>query len=237
MCQIIAKEPGFVFPIDLIKAESYFNKDGWGLAFSLGDSLQVMKGMSLDKLLDLAPRIPEEAPAFIHMRYATSGLINESNCHPFMLRGNITMAHNGVVHKFVPPKDSPESDTALLARHLSENIARAKKLKLAKIERELVEIDPVSRFILLNAKGEMVKVGKWHAFSDGISTSTTAEIYSPETLEDLQWDQYGTSYGAALEDIITEFQDAHRIYSRDDIWRVIEESPRSAVELLQELFL
>lgn len=48
----------------------------------------------------------------IHFRIATSGGVNELNCHPFQINDSLVMIHNGVLGSFATPaKDSPYNDT------------------------------------------------------------------------------------------------------------------------------
>jgi glutamine amidotransferase len=54
-----------------------------------------------------------------HARYATHGVKNELNCHPFKITGehDTYLAHNGVLDILIP-KDDKRSDTRILAEEL-----------------------------------------------------------------------------------------------------------------------
>jgi len=55
-----------------------------------------------------------------HARYATHGVKNELNCHPFKVKGeeyDTYLAHNGVLDILIP-KDDKRSDTRILAEEL-----------------------------------------------------------------------------------------------------------------------
>jgi glutamine amidotransferase len=55
-----------------------------------------------------------------HARYATHGVKNELNCHPFKVAGeeyDTYLAHNGVLDILIP-KDDKRSDTRILAEEL-----------------------------------------------------------------------------------------------------------------------
>jgi len=57
-----------------------------------------------------------ESYAIWHARYATHGVRNEDNCHPFIVGGDTdtVLAHNGVLDTFIG-KDDKRSDTRIFA--------------------------------------------------------------------------------------------------------------------------
>lgn len=58
--------------------------------------------------------------ALLHFRIATSGKLNEANCHPFQVNDKHYLIHNGVLHGF--PYTKKRSDTNYLSNILLKDI-------------------------------------------------------------------------------------------------------------------
>jgi glutamine amidotransferase len=73
---------------------------------------------SISRFLELREQYPN-GYAMWHARYATHGVKNELNCHPFKVVGehDTYLAHNGVLDILIP-KDDKRSDTRILAEEL-----------------------------------------------------------------------------------------------------------------------
>jgi predicted glutamine amidotransferase len=56
----------------------------------------------------------------IHFRYATHGLIDDSNCHPFTMINGPTMAHNGIICEM--PEHPTKSDTIVFKEYILEKL-------------------------------------------------------------------------------------------------------------------
>ena len=81
----------------------------------------------------------------VHFRLATHGTVNPGNCHPFPVTGNLkrmqevdlavssALAHNGVLHKFAPPKSLNISDTMYFIYKNHKNISRILKDTYGKV--------------------------------------------------------------------------------------------------------
>ena len=114
MCLIVAAPNGQLTPEKHIRnAYVAGNSDGWGISYWTGTKVLVRKGFDLAGLV-AASRIVEGKPYVLHLRWATSGNKTLNNCHPFKIRKDLYMAHNGVL-PFQPEKGDTKSDTALLA--------------------------------------------------------------------------------------------------------------------------
>jgi glutamine amidotransferase len=74
---------------------------------------------SIKRFLELREQYPD-GYAMWHARYATHGVKNEANCHPFKVGGteyDTYLAHNGVLDILIP-KDDKRSDTRIMAEEL-----------------------------------------------------------------------------------------------------------------------
>lgn len=114
MCLIIAAPSGQATPKEhLENAYNAGNNDGWGISYWDGNKVLVRKGFELKSLLKAA-NDSVLYPHVIHLRWATHGLKDYDNCHPFKIRKDLYMAHNGIL-PIRPSTGDNRSDTALLA--------------------------------------------------------------------------------------------------------------------------
>lgn len=75
------------------------NPDGAGLLYSDGSNLQFHKELiDFDEFYKNYSLIRGyyKTPIVVHFRIATSGKINETNCHPFIINDHIGFVHNGI---------------------------------------------------------------------------------------------------------------------------------------------
>lgn len=164
---------------------SVTNDDGHGWAIVIPDENRILIGKSLDAETAIAEFAAARAlhldgPALFHSRFATHGLENITNCHPFRVNGDprTVVAHNGVLPADSQPrKGDPRSDTAILAdtmvnrfghprrhrtrRRLEEWMGRGNKLVF-------LSVDPRMRThgLILNEKAGKWDQGIWYS-NDG----------------------------------------------------------------------
>jgi glutamine amidotransferase len=98
------------------------NPHGFGFAIDTGSGIISERSMSAKKSISRFLELREQYPngyAMWHARYATHGVKNELNCHPFRLAGehDTYLAHNGMLD-IVIPKDDKRSDTRIMAEEL-----------------------------------------------------------------------------------------------------------------------
>jgi glutamine amidotransferase len=99
------------------------NPHGFGFAIDTGDGIISERSMSAKKSIARFLELREQYPngyAMWHARYATHGVKNELNCHPFKVKGeeyDTYLAHNGVLDIHIPKGDK-RSDTRIMAEEL-----------------------------------------------------------------------------------------------------------------------
>lgn len=110
MCLLIHRPIGAIVPASHFANAIENNPDGWGIMASDGKKIISRKGMTVDGFSKSIERF-DGLDTFIHFRYATHGLKDKSNCHPFPIAdGKFAVMHNGVIA--VDCKSNPErSDT------------------------------------------------------------------------------------------------------------------------------
>lgn len=114
MCLIIASATGRK-PADSILMDAFTdNRDGYGIVYLKDNRLVVRKGFTYPEFFTDFERV--EGPYVVHFRYATHGMIDADNTHPFRVTKHLYMAHNGILD--VPMVDKDKSDTWNFAKYI-----------------------------------------------------------------------------------------------------------------------
>jgi len=122
MCLLVVCNPNSTPSKDELKQGACKNPHGFGFAIDTGEGIISERSMSAKKsiarFLELRAQYPS-GYAMWHARYATHGVKNELNCHPFKVAGQYDtyLAHNGVLDILIP-KDDKRSDTRIMAEEL-----------------------------------------------------------------------------------------------------------------------
>ena len=122
MCLLVVCNPNSTPSKDELTTGACKNPHGFGFAIDTGSGIISERSMSAKKSIARFLELREQYPngyAMWHARYATHGVKNELNCHPFRLAGehDTYLAHNGMLDIAIP-KDDKRSDTRILAEEL-----------------------------------------------------------------------------------------------------------------------
>jgi hypothetical protein len=99
------------------------NPNGAGFMFAVKGQIHLCKEVSdFGRFYQTYARAVSEhghrSTFVLHFRLATSGVIDEANCHPhWITHGKLAYVHNGIL-PFTVPRDSPECDTVIFARSI-----------------------------------------------------------------------------------------------------------------------
>ena len=100
----------------------------------------------------------------IHFRISTHGLVNESNCHPFLVDDNIGFIHNGMIYNVEDSKE--HSDTYMFNENILKNLKPGFEHKPDIMDMIADFIGVGSKLVFLNAKDEYCivneKAGHWY---------------------------------------------------------------------------
>lgn len=119
MCILVVCEPDSTPSKSDLTAGACANPHGYGFAIHAGDRIISERSMSAKKSIARFLELREQYPsgyAMWHARYATHGVKNEQNCHPFAVGGDerTYLAHNGVLDITIHKSDK-RSDTRVFA--------------------------------------------------------------------------------------------------------------------------
>ena len=120
MCILVVCEPNNTPTKESLDNGACANPHGYGFAIIADGVIISERSMSAKKSIKRFLELREQYPngyAMWHARYATHGVKNEANCHPFQVGvGNelTYLAHNGILEVVIPEKDK-RSDTRIFA--------------------------------------------------------------------------------------------------------------------------
>lgn len=119
MCLLVVASPNSTPRKKDLECASCNNPHGFGFAVITPNGIVTGRGMSAKKVIKNFLEVRKEYPnswAMFHARYATHGVKNEENCHPFKVPSNpdTYLAHNGILDIDIKAGDK-RSDTRVFA--------------------------------------------------------------------------------------------------------------------------
>ena len=157
MCIAIVKTKDGMITDEQLKNCFENNPDGAGVAYSTEGQLYMIKGIfdedSFIKSVRYAESVADGA-ILIHCRIATSGLVDETNCHPHVVHNNCVMIHNGVLKNITVPKDSKVSDTVLFVEGILRKLPEDFMFDEGIMNLIEVAIGGNNKFCFLHSSGE-----------------------------------------------------------------------------------
>ncbi|MBW2599685.1 MAG: hypothetical protein JRC60_06335 [Deltaproteobacteria bacterium] len=217
MCLITIKPRG----IELPTRESLFssftnNPHGSGFVVSKNGRQHLHKGFfKFDEYYDaILDEVNIEDNCIMHSRIATSGLVDEENCHPFLLTKNPSrmklvtvdtdtpcMAHNGILFGYGNKKISDTYE--FIMEIMSDNVIKD-NLKNHAIQSLLEEAVSTSRLAIM-IRGEIILIG--HFFNKkGI-------LYSNMSYKETSYYSYkSSSYGIYGHKKYSKYDAKHQFY-------------------------
>ena len=122
MCLLAVCEPGSTPKRKDLECASCNNPHGFGYAVIANGEIITGRGMSAKKVISEFLSVRKQYPngyAMFHARFATHGVKNVENCHPFPVGGSTQtyLAHNGILDIKIPANDK-RSDTRVFAEDI-----------------------------------------------------------------------------------------------------------------------
>ncbi len=125
MCIIMYKEAGVEIKDEWMKNSAKSNPDGFGMSYIEGGKLCTFRCMGYEEFVRVFREKEVENPEskfLLHFRKNTKGTNSIENCHPFSLKGNLAMMHNGSIGSIDVPLKCVDSDTNLFAKKILDNL-------------------------------------------------------------------------------------------------------------------
>ena len=126
MCLLVVCSPDSTPLRKELENAACSNPHGFGYAVITPNGIVTGRGMSSKKMIREFLAVRKEFPssyAMFHARYATHGVKNEENCHPFRVGGRTDtyLAHNGILDVDIHATDK-RSDTRIFAEDILPTI-------------------------------------------------------------------------------------------------------------------
>jgi predicted glutamine amidotransferase len=171
------------------------NADGIGISYSDGERIVIKKFITAGeqkKAYDYYRTVRALRPSpnvLIHFRYATHGVINAANCHPYRVNKNLCFVHNGIID--IKQPKTQFSDTWHFNEHIIKKLGDDFLFNdaiIALIEKfigfsKLAFMDSVGNIDIINVDKGHYEGGNWfsnHSHTYGKSATTyKATTYKP----------------------------------------------------------
>jgi predicted glutamine amidotransferase len=176
MCLAIYKPAEAQVDKALMKRACITNSDGMGIVTAVnGQMIRFRSLNNFDEFYTFYKEY-EKYQMLIHFRMATHGKVCEENIHPFHVRGNLFMCHNGTFSTYDPSNE--KSDTRLIAEKLAkisniENVLRSKIITDSvgiTIGNEKVILMDDKDFYIYNESRGIWKDDVWYSHSGSFGT-------------------------------------------------------------------
>jgi len=210
MCIISIKKPNVKMPGNkIIRRMFSANPDGAGFMIhrSGDDKISLHKGyMDVKSFLSAikSADIREKDTAVLHFRIATSGLINDKNCHPFVVSESLNiiqapqittsrmcMAHNGQITELDGVHKKLNDTTLFIRDYVADPIIYDNLYDNIVLQELIAEYVNGSRLSFLHPKNGLLLMGTWHEH-DGVLYSNTG--YKKPKQQNISWKSYNTDY-------------------------------------------
>ncbi len=169
MCIIMyQKNASIPVKAEWMKNSAKSNADGFGMSFMKDGVLTIYKTMSFDDFRlhyrEMSDKYPK-SPFLLHFRKNTKGRNNLENCHPFEVKGNVAMMHNGSIGNINVPYNGQYSDTNLFTKEVLNGLPLGWESNESTL-RILKTFITGSKLAIMNGKGEVSFVnegdGHWY---------------------------------------------------------------------------
>lgn len=202
MCLLLVASPNSTPKKQQLQTAACNNPHGFGYAIITPDGIITGRGMSSRKMINKFLAARKQYPnsyAMFHARYATHGVKNEDNCHPFKVPSEYPtyLAHNGVLDIHINAGDR-RSDTRVFAEDVLPAMGGVRALDDDNVWQMVSKWSSGSKiaiFTLDPKASDMVyivneKAGHWD--NDGIwwSNSTYCTKYYPTYTSPSYADKY-----------------------------------------------
>ena len=133
MCLLVVCKPNSIPKSEELTEGACSNPHGYGFAMVIDGKIFRYRTMSARKAVSKFIHLRQQHPqgyAIWHARYATHGVRNEDNCHPFQVGddADTVLAHNGVLDTYIG-KDDKRSDTRIFAEDTLPKLGGVKALE------------------------------------------------------------------------------------------------------------
>lgn len=195
MCLLVVCKPNAIPKREELTEGACSNPHGYGFAMIIDGKIFRYRTMSARKAVSKFLHMRQQNPdgyAIWHARYATHGVKNQDNCHPFQVGddADTVLAHNGVLDTFIEVGDK-RSDTRVFAEDTLPKLGGVRALEDDNIYRMIEAWATGSKIAVLTANPDAnyqlylinEKLGHWDSHGVWWSNSSyKRSTYSYESI-------------------------------------------------------
>jgi len=221
MCLLVVCKPNAIPKREELTEGACANPHGYGFAMIIDGKIFRYRTMSARKAVSKFMHMRQQNPtgyAIWHARYATHGVRNEDNCHPFYVGDDTdtVLAHNGVLDTFIAKGDK-RSDTRVFAEDTLPKLGGVLALEDENIYRMVEGWASGSKIAVLTARPDaqfqlyLINESAGHWDNNGVwwsnssykpSTYTSKTYYAPTPIatshKDTEYDVEQSYYNELL---------------------------------------
>lgn len=152
MCLIVASVKGDIPTANEIMNAQANNKDGFGAAYV--EDGQIKRVYCLIEKANLLPLFDQlqGKPYIAHFRYATHGVVNLENAHPFkVVTDRLYVVHNGIINRAIP-RDGYSDTWHFVKYYLQPRAMRCIEPKMIKALEEYIGTSNKMAFLDMSGK-------------------------------------------------------------------------------------
>lgn len=220
MCLLVVSSPNATPKKSELEISACNNPHGFGYAVIANGQIITGRGMSAKKMIREFLAVRKQYPngyAMFHARYATHGVKNEQNCHPFQVGGRTDtyLAHNGVLDIKINNGDK-RSDTRVFAEDTLPHIGGVPALDDENVEKLVSKWAAGSKIAILTTDPRAMydcyiineDAGHWDNDGNWWSNST----YKESTWHSY-WSTRDSKYSTYASDYVDDYTDPHEKYA------------------------
>lgn len=221
MCVILYAPPKKEIKEKFLKTAFKNNPDGSGVMFyDWKGNVNFKKGfMNYDEMKKFWDGLDDRLARAVHCRIATSGEINEKNCHPFKVHSNVKelhrlsgisktgcVMHNGVLPHYSPKEGlkSSVSDTMCFTQQVLYPLVKGGCIENDGVKKLVNDLDNIFLLFLPNFK--VIMFGDWVADENGFFASNNSyKNVNPFGLVDFGFDDTSLYNKGFIEEILPRY--------------------------------
>ena len=213
MCLAVYKPKAVTIKQEYLIRGAKGNSDGMGLVAALPTGMMRYRTLDdFDTFYNVYKKY-EMYPMLIHFRIRTAGMVIEENCHPFHIKDNLFMIHNGGFYNY-DDTYNVKSDTRLVAEALAKlpHIERLLTDSSSALFKQVEDIIGSQKVVMLDKDFHHIFNEKYGFWQEGCWWSNSSGVGWENKVKDIEEEDDYIGHGACM---LPPWSSSHRGFSVD----------------------